>query len=115
MVDAKPCSHAGLAVWVALCMLLQSFLAVRHDVTMTAGLEVCTAEGAKRIKGPGEPGDGQHLQHACCVMGEWAAPPSGVDAPVVSLVAKAVAQTLPADWVSAQWFGPLSRGPPVLV
>jgi hypothetical protein len=117
LLGTKPRSRARLALWLALCILLQSFFAVQHDVAMATGLEVCTAEGAKRVDGQGEQLDGQPLLHACCVMADLdlAMPPPRADVRVVFVASVPPAEALPTAWVCAQWVSPLSRGPPSLV
>ncbi|WP_372526141.1 DUF2946 family protein [Piscinibacter sp.] len=83
---------------------------------MDLGLEVCSADGAKRVDADGKPiSSGEHHAHDCCCSADLAAPLPG------QLTAETPARhSFPGSLatfgqLSAQWLAPLSRGPPALI
>jgi len=111
---AAPLLRARVAAWLVLCLLCQGFVAVRHEVAMAAGFEVCSADGSRRVvDDEGRPvSDGAQAHHACCLLGDTAAPPPLARAFEGLAVVVAPAASVPVGRLAAEWAAPLSRGPP---
>ncbi|NML16902.1 DUF2946 family protein [Azohydromonas caseinilytica] len=106
-----------LAALVALllALLVQALWMPRMAVAQAAGVEVCSAQGHRRIALPSEDGHPQH-QHGldCCCPAGWAAAPPP-EAAAVALLAhrQAPPAAPPGAAPSLDWYAPLSRGPPL--
>jgi hypothetical protein len=112
----RPQRLLALAV-LMLALLMQALWMPRMATAMAAGVDVCSAQGHRRIQLPDE--DGQATaknNHDCCCPGAWsAAPPPAVptlaSTPQSQLLAVAPQGAAP----SLDWHAPLSRGPPLFL
>ncbi|WKB53379.1 DUF2946 family protein [Eleftheria terrae] len=108
-----PGRRLALALWLALVMFWQPWVAAYQASLAAAGIEVCTATGVTRVH-PKEQPAGEHQGHdqdCCCSAGLVAALPP-VPAPLPRLHAIAPTAHLGERVLQAEWLGPLSRGPP---
>jgi hypothetical protein len=100
--------------WLALCLLFQSTVLIRHAAAMTTGAEVCSANGSKRVDADGKPVSdavGHDYDCGCCGV-SLAAPPA--DAAIRDPMTVPLSPTafIAVSRLYAQWLAPLSRGPP---
>jgi hypothetical protein len=97
-----------------LALLMQALWMPRMATAQAAGVEVCSAQGHRRIQLPGD--DGQaHAKHDhdCCCPGAWtAAPPPTVAALLIAPHHQAPVMAPQGAAPSLEGFAPLSRGPP---
>ena len=97
-----------------LALLLQALWLPRMATAQAAGVEVCSAQGHRRIALPSEDGQPPH-QHGldCCCPAAWAAaPPPGVALPSLLTPRQTAPAAPPGAAPSLAWHAPLSRGPP---
>ncbi len=102
---------------LVLALLVQALWMPRVAVAQAAGVEVCSAQGHRRIALPAE--DGQPPHHhglECCCPGAWAAAPPPHIAALPLITHRHVPQAAPQGAApSLDWTAPLSRGPPAFL
>ena len=108
----RPQRLVALAALV-LALLMQALWMPRMATAMAAGVDVCSAQGHRRIPLPADDGAAQSHQHDCCCPGAMAAAPPPAVAPLLLSSNRQAPDVAPQGAApSLDWYGPLSRGPP---
>jgi hypothetical protein len=112
----RPQRLLALALLV-LALLMQALWMPRMATAMAAGVDVCSAQGHRRIALPAEDGHPQANQShdCCCPAALAAAPPPVVAALLVSPHRQAPDVAPQGAAPSLDWHAPLSRGPPLFL
>lgn len=108
-----------LAALVALlvALLLQALWMPRMAAAQAAGVDVCSAQGHRRVPLPAEDGHpAQKQAHDCCCPAAWAAAPPPDMAALPTDLHRQAPQAAPQGAApSLDWHAPLSRGPPAFL
>lgn len=111
----RPQRLAALAALV-LALLMQALWMPRMATAMAAGVDVCSAQGHRRIPLPTDDGAPQSHQHDCgCPGAMAAAPPPAVAALLIAPSREAPQAAPQGASPSLEWHGALSRGPPAFL
>jgi hypothetical protein len=104
-------------VALLVALLLQALWMPRMATAQAAGVDVCSAQGHRRIPLPAEDGHPAHDKHGhdCCPAA-WAAAPPPALAALPPLSSNPSPQAAPQGATpSLDWHAPLSRGPPAFL
>lgn len=113
----RPPQRLAALVLLLLASLLQALWMPRLAAAQAAGVEVCSAQGHRRIPLPSEDGHPPH-QHGldCCCVSAWAAPPPAAVVPWPLVTHREAPRPPPEGSApSLDWHAPLSRGPPLFL
>jgi hypothetical protein len=92
--------------------MLVQMVSMTYDATaMATGVEICTADGAKRAVIDGKQNGLDNAGHDCCCIASVGMPPAFEDLTPPRPSDGAPAELITTGRLSAQWLAPLSRGP----
>ncbi len=113
----RPPQRLAALLALVLALLVQALWMPRMAVAQAAGVEVCSAQGHRRIALPSEDGQPPHRHGLeCCCPGTWAAAPPPHVAALPLVTHRQAPQAAPQGAApSLDWYAPLSRGPPAFL